>query len=379
MDNIPNIENLNNIVVWKKKEYHLIDISAQTGGLLFNPVQYGFDTRAISKECKSGYYCMYQVDDAILYMAQLNIMTADGLRAPLDGVEPVFCQDDHTMEYRSLHHLIQFSGVIRIGRGMRINAFKWLNSLGPGHLRELWDLEFHNGTLIGSKNRKKLAEKQISVQEKIFEYLTYNNPGLVRTKQLLEFCAYHNQEGWTEKPFCHPGQDMFSATYALLVRLFKKRNNTDFLRLYDSDKDSDPVPYFHALQPQASLLALKMLKKLEGTPDWFIARYGDSGLSQRLTFEYLKELGVPSRMRNYLKQFVSADLTVRKVILEFLESMHLSIAKERWEERVLPGYLYTDANIPQHVTSAIRNRISVVTLDNWGWMKGVHFDNTSHQ
>lgn len=365
MINSTNIENLNNTVIWNNRCYQLVDIISENGSIPFDPKAYGFVTIPICSDCQSGYYCTFEIDNDIMNLTKLNIMTADEQYLTLNGVEPVFCSDDHSREYRNLRHAIGFTGVFRIGRGRMINAFHRCGSLGPGHLLELWDLEFSDGHLVKRINQMDLAAQQVVVQEQIFEYIATHDPGKSRANSLLMHCSYRNKEGWQEKAWDHPDQHIFSSIKTIF-RMFKGRGNFYYLKYLDWNEKLNPIPFFESLRPDLARSALAIVKNNKNTPSWFIAQYGDSGLSQQLTFRYLWKLGVPYRLVRFMKKLVNINVTEKMVILEFLESMLLTVAAGHWEERVTPGHLYTNANIPAEVTASIRKRLLTVTLDSWG-------------
>jgi hypothetical protein len=125
------------------------------------------------------------------------------------------------------------------------------------------------------------------------------------------------------------------------------------------------IPCFDVMQPDKIKDMLAQLQDTLNTPYWFIEKYAESGLSQSLTFDYMRELGIPGEMLAFMRRFVGGAVTEKMVILELIESMYRGIAAPYWEERVAPDYLYTNANIPAEVTSAIRERLAQVSLESW--------------
>jgi len=200
----------------------------------------------------------------------------------------------------------------------------------------------------------------MQAQLKIIEYVADNDLGISRTKELLKHCRYGVPEALCEKDWGDSDQHIFAAIKSI-IRKLRRRSKDNYLKYIEWSK----IPFFCHLQPDAAVAALALAQKSKGTPFWFIANYGDSGLSHQLTFGYLRSLGLPYRMARFLKSFVRNEVTEKMVILEFIESMLRCVAAPHWEERVMPGHLYTNANIPPDVTSAIRSRLSTVTLQSW--------------
>jgi len=317
----------NNDVIWKRTAYQLIDCTPAEAGIIIDPCDYGMTPMAICRQCQTGFYCTYHVANDALLLTKLNILTLDGQFSEIDGKTPIFCNDDHSWEYQRLRHFVRFTGIMRIQENMSEAKRKRL--WNTGYRSQLWDLSFIDGRLESVVNRLDLVETQLKAQRKIRNFIANHNLDSKRTRELIRLCNNINDKDW---------------------------------KIADFDYT---CTRFHALQPDVLLAALGQVQKARGKPYWFIANYGDSGLGCGLTFKYLQALGLPAQLLNFCKEFVSDTITERMVVLEFIESMRLTIAADCWEERVTPGHLYTDAHIPVELTTAIRKRLVGITLNSW--------------
>lgn len=361
-DMVSDIQEYQNYTVIKDDvAFILVDVAGNAESLLFNLVAFGFKPAAICDECRSGYYCTLQVVEETLVLTTLNILTEDSIYPPINGVEPVLCRDDYTMEYNTLNLTLKFDGIVRIGRGIIHNVFNQRDQLGAQSIRNLWDLEFANGTLIKTTDQMPLLRRQLEVQRQIIEFAADHNFDAIRSKALFDHCRYLDPGAAIE----HPLDSQDQSLYRVLKAIGRKVSGTTTDK-YQRYLSWSSVPLITALQPDAALQTLEYFRSIKGTPLWFVWAYNDSGLSCQLTFNYLRSLTVPAHIVSFLKRLVTSEVTEKMVILEFLESIRQTIAGDYWEVRVLPGHLYTNANIPVDVTAAVRNRLASVTQENWG-------------
>ena len=247
---------------------------------------------------------------------------------------------------------------VAIGRGIIHNVFNQRDQLGAQSIRKLWDLEFANGTLIKTTDQMPLLRRQLEVQRQIIEFAADHNFDAIRSKALFDHCRYLDPGAAIE----HPLDSQDQSLYRVLKAIGRKVSGTTTDK-YQHFLSWDAVPLFASLQPDAALQTLEYFKRIKGTPLWFIWAYNNSGLSCQLTFNYLRSLTVPAHIVSFLKRLVTSEVTEKMVILEFLESIRQTIAGDYWEVRVLPGHLYTNANIPVDVTAAVRNRLASVTQE----------------
>lgn len=316
-------KHLQHTVIWKRRPYILVDVSQEesSGGLY--PVFVSWQKiRLISRGVSFGRYCTFQIADNRLVLTRLNILTDDDNYPMLDRVEPRFCQEDHTMEYRRLRHRCTFTGTIRIGTGTVRNRFEPRNCLTPQSLRELWDLVFENGVLQQAHDVMPAVTAHIQAQQQANRFCATHALDSKRGAELYELCAYRETD--------------------------------------------EAAPFFSVIHPEQVLEALEQLKRTIGTPYWFICSYGDTGLSERLSLDYLQRLTVPDTWIRFLEKQLHEAVTEKMVVLEFLETFCRGIAAPYWEDRVMPGHLYTDARIPAEVTAAIRDGLQRVSLESWG-------------
>ena len=314
---------LHHTVLWKRRPYILVDMHQdENSGGLYPFCANWLQTTPISSGLSCGNYSTFQIAESQLVLTRLNILTADGNYPVIDRVEPCFCQEDHTMEYRRLRHRCTFTGTIRIGTGTVINRFEPRNCLTPKSLSELWDLVFDHGVLQQAHDAMPVVAAHIQAQQ-----------------QANSFCATHALDS-------------------------KRRAAVDELCAY---RETDwAAPLFSVIHPERVLETLEQLKRTLGTPYWFICSYGDSGLSERLSLDYLHRLTVPDTLIRFLEKHLNEAVTEKMVVLEFLETFYRDIAAPYWEDRVIPGHLYTDAGIHTEVTASIRGRLQQVTLERWG-------------
>lgn len=316
-------KHLQHTVIWKRRPYILVDVSQEeSSGGLYPVCMSWLKTRPIWLGVSFGRYCTFQIADNRLVLTRLNILTDDENYPMLYRVEPRFCQEDHTMEYRRLRHRCTFTGTIRIGTGTVINRFEPRNCLTPQLLNELWDLVFDNGVLLQTHDALPVVAAQAKAQKQAESFCTTYTLDSKRRAVLDELCAYLETD--------------------------------------------EAAPFFSVIHPERVLEVLEQLKNTLNTPLWFICRYGDTGLSERLSLDYLKRLGVPDAVISFLGKHLDKAVTEKMVVLEFLETFYRGIAAPYWEDRVIPGHLYTDAGIPAEVTASIRARLQQVTLESWG-------------
>ncbi len=351
----------NHTVIQDGIAFILVDVAGKDGVQVFDPTTFGLKPAPICEQCQSGYYCTFAVDSSALYLTKLNILAADSDCPAIEGNEPALCNVDYTMEYRNLRVALQFSGTVRIGRGKITNVFNQRDQLGSPVIRELWDLEFENGRLIQTTDQMPLLRRQLKVQRQIIEFAADQSFDATRSKALFAHCRYHDPSAAVE----HPWDSQEQSLVGVFKSIGRKISGTTIDK-YQRYLSWSSVPLITALQPDAALQTLEYFRSIKGTPLWFVWAYNDSGLSCQLTFNYLRSLTVPAHIVSFLKRLVTFEVTEKMVILEFLESIRLTIAGDYWEERVLPGHLYTNANIPVDVTAAVRNRLASVTQENWG-------------
>ncbi|MDY0383876.1 hypothetical protein, partial [Trichlorobacter sp.] len=244
----------------------------------------------------------------------------------IGGVAPVFCSDDHSMEYRRLRHPVIFTGTIRIGSGPTDGRYEWRQSLGPSTIIQLWDLDFVDGKLVEAEDKLAEVAMQEEAATQIREYVASNLLAQEMKDRLLSYCRYSD----------------------------------DF-----ADRHSVDVPYFDVLKPAEAFSALKRAKAGRNTPEQFIKNYAESGLSRQLSINYLKHLGMSEELVAFLRGLVTETQTEKMIVLEVIETLLLGLAADHWEERVQPGSLYSNANIPKTLTDTVRERLSGTTMTAW--------------
>lgn len=300
-------ENLNDIVVWNRTAFCLVDVMTEYGDTIFSPDIYGIQATPICNECKRGFYCRFHVANDSLILTKLNIMAANDFYPKISGITPSFCSADHSMEYRKIREPVKFSGTIRVGLGQQVSRYDWRQHIDPKQIKSLWDLEFSNGKLLSAINQM---------------------PLVAMSQHNLPIAEY-------------------SASYA-----------------NDAYGVSD-IPYFHLLNHAKVSLAFRKTRKPARTPKSFIQNYARLGLSQQLTLEYLDKLGISPQLSKFLRELVSETQTEKMIVLEVIETMLQTVASNHWEERVHPGHLYQDAYIPASLTATIRGRLAGISMTSW--------------
>ncbi len=319
-------ENTNDKVIWNHVGFRLVDIGPSSLASIIVPADYGMTAKPICKYCQRGYYCTFHLVGDQLLLTNLNIMAEEEHCPLIGGVAPVFCSDDHSMEYRRLRHPVSFSGTIRIGNGPTDGRYEWRQLIGPKTIRQLWDLDFVDGKLVAAEDKLPEVAKQKEAAKLIREYVARNLLPKETKEKLLSYCRYSDDFG---------------------------------------DRHSVDVPYFDVLKPAEAFSALKRAIAGRNTPEQFIKNYAESGLSRQLTMHYLKHLGMSEELIEFLKGLVTETQTEKMIVLEVIETMLRGIAASYWDDRVQLGSLYHNANIPKLLTNSIRKRLSGITMASW--------------
>jgi len=320
---------IHDTIIWKRSDFDIIysDLT------LFNPLNYGINTESLHTACYRGFFCKYKLINKSLYLHSLTIRKDKGRYPLINGVKPELCKHKNRITratYTNLKLPIKKTGVMRIGSGFIRGRFEYMGFQEATAYNTLIELSFIDGKLQSVNDLSSAAESLRKAQNDVEGFLNQN---------------------WVPKEY----QYRLRGSYGLI-------DHDDIDRTFN--------PAREPLQANDVYQILNEIKMEQKSPRWLIINYLDYYERQHqyfFTFQFLRLLGCPDHILNYLIDMKLSGYYEEDVILSFLETLRVKIVRDLWGDTLSYWIkkLHSKANIDSTLKIAIENKFHGITLNSW--------------
>ncbi len=129
----------------------LVLVGRQGEGL-FEPGEHGIEPDGRWTDCRSGFYCAYEVEADVLRLRDAYVML-DRERPLLFGKKPVYVPKDYVHVYRGLHVPVDFSGKLLVAGGFIESLGGFSGSSPPWKYEEVHELFLEAGRVLRAEDR----------------------------------------------------------------------------------------------------------------------------------------------------------------------------------------------------------------------------------
>ena len=157
---------------YKGGEYTIVPGNAP---MPFDPIDYGIVPAAACTACWRGYWCVYNVSEDGVFLADLYINSADDNYPAICGVFPEKRDEGDYLsymghqQYKGLNIKIPYTGKLLIGDNFIQRYYIHMGFQRPWAYRKLVELVFEKGRLVEVNNHSRIAA-QVRRNEIVEDY-----------------------------------------------------------------------------------------------------------------------------------------------------------------------------------------------------------------